>query len=113
MCPSIRNNMKTLTVSESDFFVKMNAAKIHVVDLIDLYGNGKSEEVLHRADEYDFALTTLNCSRKNNLAVIGNSGVGKTAFIHFLAKYLPAILPEYNFAEVNIASLIAGILKKS
>lgn len=25
-----------------------------------------------------------------------------------MAKYLPAILPEYNFAELNIASLISG-----
>lgn len=68
----------------------------------------KCYEVLYRSDDYDFAITALNCSRKNNLAVTGTSGVGKTAFIHFLAKFIPSILPEYNFAEINIASLIAG-----
>lgn len=72
MPPSISKNMKTLSVSESDFFVKMKTANIPAVDLIDLYANGKIEEVLYRKDEYDFALTTLNCSRKNNLAVTGN-----------------------------------------
>lgn len=108
MYSSIRSNVRILSISESNFFIKMRAAKIFVVDLIDLYNNDKIEEVLYRSDDYAFAITALNCSRKNNLAVTGTSGVGKTAFIHFLAKFIPSILPEYNFAEINIASLIAG-----
>lgn len=108
MYSNINSNVRTLSISESNFFTKMRAANILVVDLIDLYNKGKTEEVMYRNDDYDFAITALNCSRKNNLAVTGNSGVGKTAFIHFLAKFIALVLPEYNFAEINIASLISG-----
>lgn len=46
MYSSIRRNVRILSISESNFFIKMRAAKIFVVDLIDLYNNDKIEEVL-------------------------------------------------------------------
>ncbi|MCF5891992.1 AAA family ATPase [Aeromonas veronii] len=108
MNSNIKSNVRKLTASDKVFFSKLQDANIPVIDLIQKYEQNKTEQVFFRSKDYCFAVTTLHCSRKNNLAVIGDSGVGKTAFVHYLAKYIPLILPSFALAEINIASLISG-----
>lgn len=108
MSSNIYTNVRRLDTSRNDFYTEMQGLKIPVINLTSQYVNNKTECVFFRNNEYFYAITTLNCWRKNNLAITGESGVGKTVFIHYLAKYIQQILPEYTLAEVNIASLISG-----
>lgn len=108
MDSSVKTNVRKIDFSEKDFFTKMQELNIPVNNLTLRFQQKKIEEVLYRENDYLFAITTLHCRHKNNLAIIGESGVGKTAFIHYLAKYIEKTMPDYSLAEVNISSLLSG-----
>lgn len=108
MSSNIHKNVRVLEASEKNFYTEMHVLKIPVINLTSKYIEKNTECVFFRDDDYRYAITTLNCLRKNNLAITGESGVGKTAFIHFMAKYVQLVLSEYTLAEVNIASIISG-----
>lgn len=108
MSSNIHTHVRRLGVAEINFYSEMDGLNIPVTNLTAQYMSNKTESVLFREKDYRFAVTTLNCLRKNNLAITGESGVGKTAFIHYLAKYLLLTLSDYTLAEVNIASIISG-----
>lgn len=108
MDSSLKTNVRKLSSADKNFFTEMQEANIPVTNLTLQYQQNKTEVVLYRENDYLFAMTALNCRHKNNLAITGESGVGKTAFIHYLARYISTILPDYSLAEVNISSLISG-----
>lgn len=108
MDSNLKKSVRRLSITESDFFAEMQEANIPVTNLTLQYQQKKTERILYREKDYLFAITVLNCRHKNNLAIIGESGVGKTAFIHYFARYISKILPEYSLVEVNISSLISG-----
>jgi ATP-dependent Clp protease ATP-binding subunit ClpA len=108
MDSNVKTNVRNISSPVKTFFSEMQELNIPVNNLTLRYQQGKTEEILYREDEYLFAVTTLNCRHKNNLAITGESGVGKTAFIHYLARYIGKTLPEYSLAEVSISSLLAG-----
>ena len=49
---------------------------------------------------------SLNCAYKNNVLLVGNSGVGKTALSYFIAKKF--YLERVYMLNVNIVSLLAS-----
>jgi len=108
MDSSLKKSVRRLSVTEKDFFSEMQEVGIPVIDLTLKYEYGKTDKVLFRENDYAFAMTAMNCRHKNNLAITGESGVGKTAFIHYLAKFVSKILPGYTLCEVNISSLLSG-----
>ncbi len=71
------------------------------------------EQIISREKEIREILEILNSDSRNNLILVGDSGVGKTALIRLLAKKIidndvPEKLSGKNLMEINFVSLITG-----
>ena len=82
-------------------------------DLVELVSKGKIDPVIGRDDEIRRIMEILCRKTKNNPALIGEPGVGKTAIVEGLAwrifkKDVPINLQECTIYELDIASLLAG-----
>jgi ATP-dependent Clp protease ATP-binding subunit ClpC len=74
---------------------------------------GKLDPVIGRDEETERIIQTLTRRKKNNPALIGESGVGKTAIVEGLAQRIavgdvPAILQNKEILELDMASVVAG-----
>ncbi len=74
---------------------------------------GNLDPVIGRDEEMERIIQTLTRRKKNNPALIGESGVGKTAIVEGLAQRIavgdvPAILRSKEILELDMASVVAG-----
>jgi len=74
---------------------------------------GKLDPVIGRDEEMERIVQTLTRRKKNNPALIGESGVGKTAIVEGLAQKIatgdvPLILRSKEILELDMASVVAG-----
>jgi len=74
---------------------------------------GNLDPVIGRDEEMERIIQTLVRRKKNNPALIGESGVGKTAIVEGLAQRIasgdvPAILRSKEILELDMASVVAG-----
>ena len=74
---------------------------------------GSLDPVIGRDEEMERIIQTLTRRKKNNPALIGESGVGKTAVVEGLALRIasgdvPTILRSKEILELNMASVVAG-----
>jgi ATP-dependent Clp protease ATP-binding subunit ClpC len=74
---------------------------------------GRLDPVIGREAEINRIIQTLSRRKKNNPAVIGESGVGKTAAVEGLAQRIasgdvPAALQGKEIVELDMASMVAG-----
>jgi ATP-dependent Clp protease ATP-binding subunit ClpC len=74
---------------------------------------GNLDPVIGREEEMERIIQTLTRRKKNNPALIGESGVGKTAIVEGLAQRIaggdvPAILRSKEILELDMASVVAG-----
>ena len=72
-----------------------------------------AEEIIGRENETREALRILCRKRKNNILIVGGRGVGKTAFVHGLAKTfqegdVPARLKDYTIKELMPNMVLSG-----
>lgn len=72
-----------------------------------------AEEIIGRENETREALRILCRKRKNNILIVGGRGVGKTAFVHGLAKTfhdgdVPAKLKDYTIKELMPNMVLSG-----
>ena len=72
-----------------------------------------AEEIIGRENETREALRILCRTRKNNILIVGGRGVGKTAFVHGLAKTfqdggVPAKLKDYTIKELMPNMVLSG-----
>ncbi len=74
---------------------------------------GKIDPVIGRDNEFSEITEILARRNKNNILMIGDAGVGKTAIAEGLAlsivnKNVPKFLEEYTVYSLDISSLLAG-----
>ncbi len=82
-------------------------------DLTQLAREGKLDPVVGREDEITRVMQILCRRTKNNPALIGEAGVGKTAVVEGLARKIaandvPEMLKDKSVIELNVGSLVAG-----
>ena len=73
----------------------------------------KIDPVIGRIDELDSIALALGRRAKNNVLLVGDPGVGKTAIAEGLAwnivnKTVPEFLKEYSVYNLDIGSMLAG-----
>jgi ATP-dependent Clp protease ATP-binding subunit ClpC len=74
---------------------------------------GKLDPVIGRAQEIETTIEVLARREKNNLVLIGEPGVGKTAIVEGLAQRMvagevPETLRDKRLVELNINAMVAG-----
>jgi len=74
---------------------------------------GKVDPVIGRHEELESIALALGRRNKNNVLLVGDPGVGKTAIAEGLAwnienKQVPTFLQEYNVYNLDIGSMLAG-----
>ena len=82
-------------------------------NLVEEADAGNLDPVIGRDEEMERIIQTLTRRKKNNPAVIGESGVGKTAIVEGLAQRIasgdvPVPLRSKEIIELNMASVVAG-----
>ena len=82
-------------------------------DLTEAAKNRDFDPVIGRDTEIEELMEILCCRRKNNPALIGDAGVGKTAIVEGLAQWIaedrvPEGLKNKRLIALNLSSLVAG-----
>ncbi len=82
-------------------------------DLTQLAKEGKLDPIIGRENEIQRLSQVLSRRKKNNPALIGEPGVGKTAIVEGLAqkivsKMVPQILVDKRVVTMDMGSLVAG-----
>jgi ATP-dependent Clp protease ATP-binding subunit ClpC len=82
-------------------------------DLTELARKGQLDPVIGRHQEIERVLQVLSRRKKNNPALIGEPGVGKTAIVEGLAQKIvanevPAILKDRRLVMLDLSSTVAG-----
>jgi len=85
------------------------------VDLTALAGNEELDPVIGRETEIERVIQVLARRTKNNPALIGEPGVGKTAIVEGLAQRIvdgnaPSILLDKRVLQLDVGSLVAGTM---
>ena len=83
------------------------------VDLTEQARKGKIPPILCRDPEIERVIRVLSRMEKNNPALIGEAGVGKTAVVQGLAQRIvagevPEALKDKKVIEMNMGALVAG-----
>src|SRR2546429_1523128 len=82
-------------------------------DLTDMAREGKLDPVIGRADEIEQTIEVLSRRTKNNPALIGDPGVGKTAIVEGIAQRIvndevPETLTDRRVVQLDLAGMVAG-----
>ena len=89
------------------------ALKAFTTNLNSQVESGKIDPVIGRQEEIDSIALSLGRRNKNNVLLVGDPGVGKTAIAEGLAyrivnKEVPKFLEEYSVYNLDIGAMLAG-----
>ncbi len=89
------------------------ALKAFTTNLNDQVTKGKVDPIIGRADELESLALALGRRSKNNVLMVGDPGVGKTAIAEGLAYNIengkvPSFLSEYKVYNLDIGAMLAG-----
>jgi len=101
------------TVSTKDAESRVDVLKEYTADLTELARKGELDPVVGREDEIRRVIQTLSRRKKNNPAVIGEPGVGKTVIVEGLAQRIadadvPDTLLNRRVLALDMGAIIAG-----
>lgn len=83
------------------------------VNLNDMVQQGKITKVVGRKNEFNEVIRVLGRKKKNNVVLVGDEGVGKTAIAEGLAyrivnKEVPMFLQNKEVISLNMTAIVAG-----
>ena len=89
------------------------ALKAFTTNLNQEVESGKIDPVIGRSEELESICLSLGRRQKNNVLLVGDPGVGKTAIAEGLAyrivnKEVPSFLEEYSVYNLDIGAMLAG-----
>jgi ATP-dependent Clp protease ATP-binding subunit ClpA len=92
---------------------KTETLKQFTIDLIQKAANGKIDPLVGREKELKRTIQVLCRRRKNNVAFVGEPGVGKTAIVEGLALKIhkgdvPGLLKNARIFSLDMGSMLAG-----
>ncbi len=106
----VRGSQRVTTATPEDTY---QALEKYGRDLTDLARRGKLDPVIGRDEEIRRVIQILSRRTKNNPALIGEPGVGKTAIVEGLAQRIvngdvPEGLKRKRLVQLDMGALIAG-----
>lgn len=110
---TMKKKVETVAEVQEETGSKQNYIKKYCTNLTDLAVSNKLNNVYGRETEISLLAETLLRKTKNNIILIGDPGVGKTAIIEGLAYKIIAdettpLLKNKILISLNMASMIAG-----
>lgn len=85
----------------------------YCTDLNKLAENGNIEKIVGRDDEILNIIKILNRRKNNNVVIVGESGVGKTALVEGIAlkivnEEVPSVMLNKKIWRMNIGAMVSG-----
>jgi len=101
------------TLQTQDAESKQNVLERYTKDLTEMAHNGELDPVVGREDEIAAIIQTLSRRKKNNPALIGDPGVGKTVIVEGLAQRIadadvPDTLLNKRLLSLDMGEIVAG-----
>lgn len=102
---------KRITDSEPERSFKV--LEKYTQDITKLAELKKLDPVIGREDEIERVMQVLMCKKKNNPALVGEAGVGKSTIVEGLAQRItegdiPDFLKDMRIIALNVGALVAG-----
>ncbi len=109
----IEGEIKSRSSEGADVESRMFALERYGTDYTQLAREGKLDPVIGREKTIRNVIQTLGRRRKNNVALVGEPGVGKTAIAEGLAQLIasddvPAFLKDHRVIFLDIPGMLAG-----
>ena len=106
-------NLDTDTAIARGITKQERILKRYCDNLNELAGTGKTDPVIGREEQLEQLVQTIARRKKNNVILVGESGVGKTAIAEGLAHLIneesvPDIIKENTIYSLDIGALLAG-----
>ena len=104
----LKSEVNTTSVTGAGEFTSKYTTNIN-----ELVKNGKLDELVGRDNEISQIIKVLARRKKNNVVLVGNGGVGKTAIVYGLAQKIvngevPTILEGKEIVAINVMALVSG-----
>jgi ATP-dependent Clp protease ATP-binding subunit ClpA len=111
--PSSNSSIEPHTIPKKQKKPKTDTLHLFTVDLVQKAAEGRIDPLIGREKELKRTIQVLCRRRKNNVAFVGEPGVGKTAIVEGLALKIhegavPKLLKDSRIYALDMGGLLAG-----